>query len=461
MRVAVLQLSLALTTLLAGRAEPLSIDPLWKSEIFRKSITGSYGIDSRIEPRITEDEAFYLDQSAEAMAAGDRAKAIDVLRTSSLLEESPAMRFTLATLLFETGEPADGDEAVKQFEAALEKFPNFRDAHRNLGVALIRRDEVAKARTHLIRALSLGSQDGLTAGLLGYCHARDGHHQASLDAYRLALLTQPDERQWKLGEAQALLALKHPREAASVLQSLIDTIPGDPPAWLSQADAWIDQGEELRAAANLEITHRSGNLEPNAIASLGHLYLQNGLPDLALERYEQALHATPSLSPSRAIEIVEQFLANSDWVRAGKVSGWLEASSVYREILDSPSADADLSSRLTRARALLELETGDAAAGAKMVEEWLRREPLDGPALLLLARFREEAGQRAEAEMLLEQAVRLPSSAASAHLSLGRLLVAARDYERALEHLEKSQELAPSESVASYIAAVRELIGSK
>ncbi len=50
-------------------AAPLPIDPLWQSETFRKSITASYGIDSRIEPRITEDEAFYLDESAKAMAA--------------------------------------------------------------------------------------------------------------------------------------------------------------------------------------------------------------------------------------------------------------------------------------------------------------------------------------------------------------------------------------------------------
>ena len=78
-------------------AEPLPIDPLWQSETFRKSITASYGIDSRIEPRITEDEAFYLDESAKAMAANDRAKAISVLRESSLLEKSPAMLFALAS----------------------------------------------------------------------------------------------------------------------------------------------------------------------------------------------------------------------------------------------------------------------------------------------------------------------------------------------------------------------------
>jgi tetratricopeptide (TPR) repeat protein len=310
-----------------------------------------------------------------------------------------------------------------------------------------------------VRALELGAQDGLTAGLLAYCHAREGHHQAALDAYRLALLTQPGERQWQIGAAQALLALKQPRAAADILQALLDRTPGDVPLWLIQADTRIALEEELRAAANLEIVHRAGRLEADAIASLGHLYLQNGLPDLAQERYEAALRKEPFLSPARALEIVELFLSQSDWTRAKTVSGWIEASPHYREAFSAERAEKPLLSRLTRARALLELETGDAAAGAKRVEEWLRREPMDGHALLLLARFREEANQRVEAAMLLEQAARIPETAAAAHLAHGRLLVAEGNYEKALEHLDESQKLDPDESVSRYLEAVRELAG--
>lgn len=440
-------------------AEPLPIDPLWQSETFRKSITASYGIDSRIEPRITEDEAFYLDESAKAMAENDRTKAITLLRESSLLEKSPAMLFTLASHLFEAGEAKDAEESVKFFESALAQFPNFRDAHRNLGIVLIQREEFEEAKTHLVRALALGSQDGTTAGLIGYCHAREGHHQAALDAYRLAMLTQPEERQWKLGEAQALLALKRPREAASILQSLIASTPSEVSTWLLQTDAWSDLDESLAAAANLEIVHRAGALEPNAILSLGHLYLQSNLPELALERYQAALASADPPSPTRAVEALELFLSNSDWPLAKEYVSALDQVASYHEPLDPAKGEKELLSRLTRARAVLELETGDAASGAKRVEAWLQREPLDGECLLLLARFREEAGQKIEAAMLLEQAARVPATAAAAHLAHGRLLVAAADYEKALEHLEKSQELSPSESLADYLTAIRELVG--
>lgn len=437
----------------AAHAAPLPIDPLWKSESFRKAVTGSFGIDSRIEPLITTDEEFYLKKAAEEMAADNRKAAIATLGGSSILDRSPAMLFNLATLQYEEG---DMEAAQASFGKAIAAFPNFRDAHRNLAVVFVQSGQPDKAEPHLTRALELGANDGLTYGLLGYCHASRDYHQAALDAYRAAMLSQPKDRQWRLGAAQALVALEHSREAASLLQSLVDEMPEDPSSWLVQADAWLRLDDKVRAAANLEIVHRSGALDANSLLTLGHLYTQSDLPALALERYRAALTSPSPVSPSRAVEALELFVSGADWTRAKEFTTLLDEIEFYRKELDPASGEKPLISRLTRVRAILELETGDAAAGAKRVEEWLEREPLDGHALLLLARFREDAGQTEEAEMLLEQAERLPEHAASAHLARGRLLVAAKDYEKALEHLEKSQELKPNDSLAEYIAAVRE-----
>ncbi len=451
----VLLLSLLILGCGPGEAAPLPIDPLWKSESFRKAVTGSFGIDSRIEPLITTDEEFYLKKAAEEMAADNRKAAIATLGGSSILDRSPAMLFNLATFQYEEG---DLTAAQTSFGKAIAAFPNFRDAHRNLAVVFVQSGQTDKAEPHLVRALELGANDGLTYGLLGYYHASRDHHQAALDAYRAAMLSQPRDRQWRLGAAQALVALEHSREAASLLQSLVDEMPEDSSAWLVQADAWLRLDDRVRAAANLEIVHRSGALDANSLLTLGHLYNQSDLPALALERYRAALTAPSPVSPSRAVEALELFASGADWARAKEFAALLDETELYRKELDPASGEKPLISRLTRVRALLELETGDAAAGAKRVEGWLQREPLDGHALLLLARFREDAGQTEEAEMLLEQAERLPEHAASAHLARGRLLVAAKDYEKALEHLEKSQQLKPNDSLAEYIAAVRDFV---
>ncbi len=452
-----LLLALSGSATLAGAAGPGPIDPLWQSESFRASFTATYGIDSRVEPVFTEDESVYLKQSADAMAAGKREEAMKILRETSLLAESAILQFTLASHEFESG---NSDAAVKGLEAAIAKFPQFRDAHRNLGIVLVQTNQLDKAKPHLVKALQLGAQDGVTAGLLAYCHAVAGHHQSALDAYRLAMLTQPEERQWRLGAAQALLSLEQPREASSLLQTLIDEEPTEMALWLQQADVYVHLDQPISAASNLEIVHRMGGLDPDGLIALGHLYQQNGMPDLALTRYQAALTAEQAPDLSKAIEALELYVSNSDWTRAKEVGKWIDQRSEYKtDPAGGRAMDPAAGSRLTRARALIELESGDREAGARRIEEWVRQQPLDGEALILLARFREEAGQKVEAIMLLEQAERVPATAAEAHLVHGRLLVESGDFTAAVEKLEKALELRHSDSVAEYLASVRELVG--
>jgi tetratricopeptide (TPR) repeat protein len=431
--------------------EPLPIDPLWESESFRKTVTGSFGIDARIEPRITIDEEFYLNESANAMAAGDRKAAIQTLTDSPLLEKSPALQFNLATLQSEEG---NQEEAITLFEAALAQFPNFRDAHRNLAIALVRKEKFEEAEDHLIRSIELGSADGLTMGLLGYCHARKDNPRAALSAYRLASLTQPNERQWKLGEAQALRALEQPREANSIYQDLIDARPQDFDLWRVQADALIDIDEPTHAIANLELVHRANELPAVAILSLGHLYLQVHLPSLAIERYESALAADDDLSLDRVLVAVEMLTNQRQFAIARRLIEAIEKSDYD---LTSES-NLDSVGKLARASSLIELETGDAEKGAQELETWLTREPTDALALILLARFKENSGLREEAEMLLEQAAAMPEYEAEALTAHGRLLTNAGDYNAAVGKLEQAASLKPSERISSYLEAVRELV---
>lgn len=435
--------------------EPLPIDPLWKSESFRKAVTGSFGIDSRIEPRITTDEEFYLDESAKAMADEDPEAAMAAFSESSLLEQSPIMLFSLATLQSQADET---EAAVENFKKSLELFPNFRDAHRNLAVVYVQQGDYDEAEKHLVRAVELGSREGLTMGLLGYCHAMDDDHRAALDAYRLAVLTQPSDPQWQLGLAQALSALGKSRDAASVVHKLLKKSPADTQLWLLQADLWIALDENSTAIADLELVRRTGALNPNALVSLGHLYLGEDLPELAVGRYDEALTAENPVALPKAVEIVEYLVNRRLWKSAREVQAIVEKSEHYQPLLNSPETDTELLSRLRRSQALIELEDGDKAAGAKLVEDWLSREPTDGLAILLLARFRQEEGKREEAEMLLERAARDPEVAAAAHLAHGKLLVEEGEYEAAVEKLELAQQNDPKESVASYLDAVRELI---
>lgn len=428
-------------------AEPLPIDSLWKSESFRKAVTGSYGIDSRIEPLITVDEEFYLNEAAESLAEGNRDKAIEALRKSDLADRSPAIAFQLGTLHFESGEL---EKAKASLQEALKQFPNFRDAHRNLAIVLVQENEIEEALPHLIRAVELGSREGLTMGLLGYCHATGNNHRAALDAYRLAALTQPDEVQWKSGQAQALAQLGQAEDAVSIYEELLRKDPANANLWLLQADSLLALDKDISATANLELVHRIGSLPPESTLSLGHLFLQSELPDLALARYTSAVEAEAPVPFAKAVEAVELLLSYRETTHAATL-----AARIDDQYADPPT---EALGRLTRARAIIELETGDTESGAKRLETWLSENPTDGEALILLARFRESSGNREEAEMLLEQASVFPDHAAAAFEAHGKLLVAVGEYDSAIEKLEQSLELEAKEPLVRYLEAIRELV---
>lgn len=425
-------------------AEPLPIDPLWKSEGFRKAMTGSYGIDSRIEPRITIDEEEFLDLSAKEMAAENREGAIKILSETSILETSPTLRFALANLQFEM---EDDEAAIENFRKALEQFPNFRDAHRNLAIVLVQNEKFDDAKTHLVRAIELGSREGLTMGLLGYCHAVDENHQAALQAYRLAQLTMPEERQWKLGEAQALQSLDQAKAALSLYRDLLSTTPGEVPLWLNLANTNLQLGQSIDAVAEMEVVRRMGSLPAPSLLSLGNLYLNQSLPKESAECYRAAL-AMPEPPPlDKAVESLEYVTNLGHWEIAKDIAASI--SSAFPDVKNT---------RLTRALALIDFETGDAEAAVAKVEALVDSDPMDGQSILLLARFRNSQGEREVAEMLIEQAVLLEEHEADALVAHGKLLVEYGEYSTAAEKLDRALRIQPTDSIREYAKAVKQLV---
>jgi len=415
--------------------DPFPIDELWRTDAFRKAITASYGVDARIEPPVDLEEKKELGFVASQVEAGNRASAIQMLTDSVRLDKSPSLQFTRANLLFEEGQSA---EAIRGYERALALYQNFRDAHRNLAVAHVEGSATDKARPHLLRAVELGARDGTTLGLLGYVHSKKGHHQAALQAYRMAQLTQPEVVQWKRGEAHSLQALGQSKQADAIFQTLVELDPTRPALWLGLADARIADSPES-ALVSLEWVRRLGSLDANGLHALGTLYLREGLATETAACLGEALAASPPLDRTKAIELIESTVA----------SGAFEATESMLALLRSSGPNVE------RVRALVELERGDRDAGARRVEALIQNNPLDAPSLILLARFRLSEGKPQEASLLFEQAARDPKHAAEALRRHGELQVRLRDIDRALLLLERSEALHPDPSLRAYINLLR------
>lgn len=436
----------------AAGTEPFPIDPLWQSEEFRKAYTGSYGIDSRIEPLINEDETFYLNQAAARMATGDRPGAIEQLIESDLVENSPALMFSLGNFYFEEG---DLETAIRYFRGAIRLFPNFRDAHRNLGMLLVRTGDLEAAEEPLKRALELGSQEGLTFGLLAMCHTQKDRDQAALAAYRMARVTMPDERQWKLGEAYALQNLGEPEKASSIYSELIDVTPGEGYLWVNRGYTFVNKGDTGKAIADLEVARRMGALSPSNHAVLARLYRDEDLFAMAMKNYRVAF-AKRGISLVEAVSALEYLAIRNAWDEAGEVG---ELIGKYLDDELRRNEDVLIRSSYERALALLSVETGDAVAAGDRIESWLEREPTDGPALLLLARIQRDEGKAEEAIVLLEQAAAFSEgrTRAAALLLHGQLLVDQGRYGEAVEKLRESNQILPSANLARYISSIEEL----
>jgi tetratricopeptide (TPR) repeat protein len=446
-----IQLTLMLVCSCFTGASPLPIDPIWSTESFRKAFTASYGIDSRIEPKLTLEEKEELDLVAKKMATGDRPGAISLMVKSLLLEKSPAMLFNLGSLQFEEGEST---QAMSNFRKALKIQPNFRDAHRNLAIAYVQAGDYKEAEPSLRRAMELGSQDGLTMGLLGYCLSQSGRSHDALQAYRMAKLTMPDELQWQLGEATALMDLDELEEAASIYEYVLKVSPERVAIWVNLGDVHLRQGQQLLAIADLEVARRLNVLDASAILSLGHLYLNETLTEKAMICYRQALKNPVPLHFQKFADVVDYLVRYQLWNQARQFVMEIRQAADYDTQIKEDSKSAH---QFERAGAMIEIELGDSKEGVSRLESLLKKNPLDGLILITLSEHFVENKETEKALMLLERAASIDEFTVQAQRRRGEILTLRGDYSAALDALRNAQEIEPNKALEQYIESIERL----
>jgi len=137
---------------------------LWSDPTFQKQFLGSYGVQSEIEPKVTEIERGQLEKLVPLLQSEPQA-AVPELEKIRTPESSAVLDFTLGNVYFQLDRL---DEATDAYRAAVAKFPSFRRAHRNLGLIHVRAGRFPEAIESRTRVLQLGGEDALTYGLLGY-----------------------------------------------------------------------------------------------------------------------------------------------------------------------------------------------------------------------------------------------------------------------------------------------------
>ncbi|MCH6258208.1 tetratricopeptide repeat protein [Puniceicoccaceae bacterium K14] len=420
----------------------------WDNPEFKKRFLGSYGFDMEINPKITREESEIMQEVAELMSSNP-SEAIRILESSLTPEISAAFDYTIGSLYLQTG---DLENAKKNYETAIKKFPNFFRAYQNLSFALVQEGEYEEAKPLLTKAIEIGGGNGTLYGLLGYSYLNTGVSSQALDSYRQALLFQPDSDDWRLGKLNSLLDMGMDSEAIGMLSDLIEMDPSKANFWMMQANAFMNDREYNKALANLELVSRMNNLSPQGLTLLGDLLLNEGLPRRALERYKVAIDSG-ELPVSKLLRVAEGLALRG----AIKESAEL-ADSITDSYGSSVSPEDELA--ILNIKASSAMSDGDMAKAATILEDIVSKDPLNGKALISLGDYYRGASDVEKAMLQYERASKVKGFEPQALIALARMEVSLKNYQSAVNHLKRANSLDPKPYLDDYISQLESVLKS-
>lgn len=439
-----------------------------RSAQFRDAYLATFGVKTDVEPPVSEQEKYYLDQILPHLAEGEVDECITAFKKITSKEATARFDFELGMLYLRKNDTGNAEECLL---AAVTKFDRFLRAHQNLGLIYTRANKTQKAIPHLTKSLALGQADEQLYGLLAYCHMTNGNPLSAESAYRAAIMLGPKTLDWKMGLARALFGQQKAAEAVSLLDEVLKENPGKTDLWSLQAMAYLANKQPLKAAENFEMLAMMGKADTANLSMLGDIYVNEGIYPLAANAYVNALKTTPPpASPDVALKAGEGLAQRAAYAQAKQVLAGVEE--VFSNLDDTNRF------RIMKVRARIAMAEEAHDEGARLLKEIADANPLDGEALMQLADYHnkkpaENAGQAAankvQAMFYWERALKVPAVEADAGVRLAQALMAASASEsdkskraeklqRAIELIKRSQELKPRESVARYLGDLERML---
>jgi tetratricopeptide (TPR) repeat protein len=224
-----------------------------------------------------------------ALARGDRESAKDWFRRASeVAPDEPQALFQLCLLQIESADPA---ATVTNSTLAL-RFPGEALGWRDMGLALMRVNQLAEAEAAFIRAAD-ASDDPAHGVNLGRVRLARGRPEEALAPLRQALAKAPDRAEALLPLAQVLRQIGAPREALEHLQHLAAAQPDNALAFYTLG---LVRGDLREWRGAIEAYERCIDLSPEmpeAQVNLGLALQQIGEWDRAIQCYRRAIRLRP------------------------------------------------------------------------------------------------------------------------------------------------------------------------
>ncbi len=418
-----------------------------KSE-FQKRFTASYGVLSDVEPELSEVEIALLEKLGPIF---DRNPNLAQVMLEGMLREDTPVSATFNMILANIYYSANAYElAEKEYNIAIDKFPDFRRAWTNLGIMFIRLKRWEEAVDAIKKSLALGENRGYIYGSLAYAYLQLQKYRAAESAYQFAIMHDPENPDWLRGLAKCYLDNKKFEMASATLADLQDEDPTNPLYWRLQANAYLGMEQPLKAARNIEILKSMGNAGPNELVLLGNIYALNDAPERSLDNYKLAMSGDEVPDPALILKAIDQFI---DFDRHDTALQLFNALSTEKgkwgkdDILRYRLADSELA-----------LWQGSQDRALSSLETVLQSNPFYVPALLLAAEVAVAQSDHPLAILYLDRALQANPGELKALLLYSKVLIEERRYDEALPFLERSLQISSIPAIEALYLRVKSSI---
>jgi predicted Zn-dependent protease len=370
-------------------------------------------------------------------------------------------------------------EAVPVYRGLVEAMPGNAGLLTNLGMALHLSGQDREAVPPLEAALKIQPDSRPASVFLGAANLRLGKHAAAIGPLRKAVRLKGDHREARSMLAEALLALHRHAEAEPHLHRLSQLAPTDPAVWFQLGKTY-----ETLAGQAFEALLARDPESPFALALAAEARLAEGRRAAAFQLFRRALERAPSMRGLHAsVAGIYREEGHAEWaaVEDGKEKTLPKADCArdalecafaagrHREVLAAASKQTTAAASYWMAKASNDLAVeafGRLAAlppsapghewvaaqkrsegqYAESADDWRKAialAPHDPRLKLELAITLRLNQELAEAQQVLEGALRSEPDSPDGSYLLGDVLLARSQPEAAIPHLEKAVRLAP------------------
>ncbi len=185
------------------------------------------------------------------------------------------------------------DEAITQYQTALQIKPDYAKAHNNLGNALLQKGKVDEAITHCQRALEINPDYAEAHNNLGTALCQKGRVDEAITHYQTALQINPDYADAHNNLGTALCQKGSADEAITHYQTALQIKPDYADAHINLGNALLQKGSADEAIAHFQTALQIKPDYADAHINLGNALLQKGSVDEAITHYQTALQIKP------------------------------------------------------------------------------------------------------------------------------------------------------------------------